>query len=69
MSNLHDKIKELYLDYRNNFLTVSAFADHYHISECLARAIINEGVFLHEFIECGDNEDKRLHLVKEGEQQ
>ncbi len=34
--------KEMYLDYVNNFLTVSKFAEHYNISEDQANSIINE---------------------------
>lgn len=32
----------MYSDYRNNFLTVGRFAEHYGISEKLANEIINE---------------------------
>lgn len=31
---------EMYLDYVNNFLTVTAFADHYHIDDDLAKQIV-----------------------------
>lgn len=51
--NLHDKIKEMYIDYVNNFLSVQGFADHYHISKTLAAAIITEGQFLKS------NDDRR----------
>lgn len=34
--------KAMYLDYVNNFATVSAFATHYYISEAMATLIINE---------------------------
>ncbi len=33
---------ELYLDYVNNFLTVSKFAEHYGLSETKALSIINK---------------------------
>lgn len=29
---LYDKLVELYLDYRNNYLTVAKFAEHHMIS-------------------------------------
>jgi hypothetical protein len=40
-----DKQKELemYRDWLNNFLTVSAFAEHYNISEDKAKQIIKQG--------------------------
>lgn len=34
------KIKEMYLDYFNNFLTVDGFADHYRITPSSASRII-----------------------------
>lgn len=34
--------QKLYLDYKNNFLTVPRFADHYGISINLALAIIED---------------------------
>lgn len=34
--------KAMYLDYVNNFASVSAFATHYYISEAMARLIIDE---------------------------
>ena len=34
--------QELYLDYVNNFLTVTAFAEYYNISEKQANKIIDE---------------------------
>lgn len=42
-------IKELYLDYTNNFLTVQRFAEYHGISEELAQMIINEAKNLIEF--------------------
>lgn len=41
-------IEELYLDYVNNFLTVSRFAEYYSISTELAEAVINEGRSINE---------------------
>ena len=38
-----DKILELYLDYVNNFLTVSSFAEHYGFSIGFADSLIEEG--------------------------
>lgn len=38
---------EMYLDYRNNFLTVKRFSEHYGISENLANAIIDSERVLH----------------------
>lgn len=37
------EIAEMYLDYFNNFLTVSRFADHYGISYFSAQSIIKKG--------------------------
>lgn len=42
MKTFQETLEAMYLDYANNFLTVKAFADHYGISEELAKAIINE---------------------------
>jgi len=36
-------VKKMYLDYKNNFLSVSKFAEYYNISETQANSIINEG--------------------------
>lgn len=38
-----DKFVSMYLDYRNNFLTVGAFADYYGISDKNAKRIIDIG--------------------------
>lgn len=43
--NNQDKIN-MYVDWLNNFLTVSAFADYYHIGDEEAENIINEGRIL-----------------------
>lgn len=37
------KMQELYIDYWNNFLTISRFAEYYSISESLARIVIRKG--------------------------
>lgn len=42
----HNLILDMYLDYVNNFLTVEKFAEHYNITENLAKAIINAGKIL-----------------------
>lgn len=47
-------IEKMYLDYANNFLSVSAFAQHHLISESLAHEIIKEGRNLNNNIQ---NED------------
>ena len=36
-------VKKMYLDYKNNFLSVRKFAEHYNISETQANSIINQG--------------------------
>jgi len=38
-----DETEKMYLDYVNNFLTLSAFAEHYKISLTEAYYIIEEG--------------------------
>ena len=38
----------LYLDWRNNFLTLAYFAEYYGISEAYASQIIEEGRLLNE---------------------
>tara|TARA_Y100000296_G_scaffold9503_1_gene11050 strand:+ start:1893 stop:2066 length:174 start_codon:yes stop_codon:yes gene_type:complete len=42
------KIIEIYLDWVNNYLTLSRFAEDYGISEELAELLIEEGRKLHE---------------------
>lgn len=41
-----DKFVELYLDYRNNFLTVEAFALHYGMTVGTAEQIVFAGRFI-----------------------
>jgi hypothetical protein len=38
-----ENLEALYLDYLNNFLTVSAFADHYGMSDSQAEIILDTG--------------------------
>lgn len=38
-----DRFVELYLDYRNNFVTVEAFATHYGLSMNTANSIVTIG--------------------------
>jgi hypothetical protein len=38
-----EDVKEMYLDYKNNFLSVRKFAENYNISETQANSIINQG--------------------------
>jgi len=41
-------IRDMYLDYVNNFVTTQAFCDHHGISETDAKMIIDLGRDLHE---------------------
>jgi len=41
-------LRELYLDWVNNYLTVEKFAEHNEISPDLARFLIANGKMLHE---------------------
>ena len=45
---IDDKLKDMYLDYFNNFLTVSAFASAYFVNEDKARSLIETGKRLYE---------------------
>jgi hypothetical protein len=45
---IDDKLKDMYLDYVNNFLTISAFASAYFVNEDEARSLIKIGKRLHE---------------------
>jgi|14BtaG_2_1085337.scaffolds.fasta_scaffold21321_1 hypothetical protein len=40
---MKDKVEEMYLDYFNNFITISYFAEYYGISTEKAERIINIG--------------------------
>ena len=46
--SINNLLKEMYLDYVNNFLTVSAFASAYFVNEDVARDLIKIGKRLHE---------------------
>ena len=46
--SIDNQLKEMYLDYVNNFLTVSAFASAYFVNEDEARDLIKIGKRLHE---------------------
>ena len=41
-------LAEMYLDWFNNFITVSAFADHYGLTDEDAQRVIDEGRTQHE---------------------
>ena len=43
-----DEYREVYLDWRNSFLTATRFADYYGWSESVARQVIEKGRALHE---------------------
>lgn len=43
MPQLTNKLKDMYLDYVNNFLSTSAFAQYYFISDDAAEHIISLG--------------------------
>ena len=38
----HEQKEVMYLDWRNNFLTLERFAEHWQVDEVLAWDIINE---------------------------
>ena len=41
-------LRELYLDYVNNFLTVDRFAEHHGIQSTEARRLLAMGKYIHE---------------------
>ena len=43
-----NELTEMYLDWFNNFLTVSVFASYYQLSEDTASIVIKEGREMHE---------------------
>ena len=45
--NLELILEKLYLDYFNNFLSISKFASYYNISEELASMLIESGKDIH----------------------
>ena len=40
---MRDALATIYVIWRNDFLTIGAFADYYHIAEAEAEVIINLG--------------------------
>ncbi len=42
-----DLIGDLYLDYKNDFLTVARFAEYHDMAESVAETIIKQGRKLH----------------------
>lgn len=46
--SFEDRLREMALDWTNNFITVQAFADYYHLSHNLALGVIQCGRFLNE---------------------
>ena len=44
----HSKLKEMYLDYVNNFITVDKFSCHYDLKYTEALHVINLGKSIHE---------------------
>ena len=52
------KVKDYYLDYLNNFLSVEKFAEYHGISVDLATLLVKEGRIKHEMATVGyDNMD------------
>ena len=45
---MDDQIIDMYLDYVNNFITCSAFAEHYGLNIEAAAQIIKDGRRMHE---------------------
>ena len=45
---MNEQIIDMYLDYLNNFLTCSAFAEHYGLNIEAAAQIIKDGKRMHE---------------------
>ena len=43
-----NEFREMYLDFVNNFLTVSRFAEYYGVKNSEARQILKTGKILHE---------------------
>lgn len=56
-----DKNEEMYLDYRNNFLTVKRFAEYHNITKEQANHIIKKG----EDISMAKYLNKILNLINE----
>jgi len=47
---LKEQLHAAYLDYVNNFITIERFAEHYGISEELARLLVSDMREYHEFL-------------------
>ncbi len=50
MKTTIEVLQNYYLDYRNNFLTIGAFADYYCIPDAAATFLIEAGKSSHEFL-------------------
>ena len=48
MKQANSYLRELYLDYVNNYLTVSLFAEHNELTEEQAKQLLDIGAALHE---------------------
>ena len=48
MTTLSTTLANLYLDYFNNYLTVSTFAEHHGLTEIQARTLLDIGRDVHE---------------------
>lgn len=58
---MKQKLREMYLNWANNFLSVPKFADHYGISEAKAHKVIKLGRLLHEQTVSERYFDKQFH--------
>lgn len=47
-NNLKSEIIALYLDFTNNFLTITGFCDYYNFEESFAVGVLNQGRIWHE---------------------
>jgi len=48
MKNINKTLREMFLDYFNNYITVAKFAEHNEISTKQASALIEMGREMHE---------------------
>lgn len=48
MKQANEYLRELYLDYVNNYLTVDKFAEHHELHSTDARRLLSLGKILHE---------------------
>lgn len=46
--NIREELREVYLDWVNNFVTIPAFADFYGLSEEESKKVIDLGKKIHE---------------------